>query len=41
VYQIVDHLVDGAEMTVNLANFSAGVWDFYKTTHNVIQYVYC
>jgi hypothetical protein len=24
------HLVDGAETTVNLANFSAGVWDSYK-----------
>jgi hypothetical protein len=27
---LTDHLVDGVEMTVNLANFSAGVWDFYK-----------
>jgi hypothetical protein len=41
VYQVVGHLVDGAEMTVNLANFSAGVLDFYKTTHSVIQQAYC
>jgi hypothetical protein len=26
-----DLLVDGAEKTVNLANFSAGVWDSCKT----------
>jgi hypothetical protein len=32
LYQgLKDHLVDDAEMTVNLANFSAGVWDSYKT----------
>jgi predicted nucleic-acid-binding protein len=33
VYQVVGHLVDGAEMTVNPANFSVGVLDFYTTTH--------
>jgi hypothetical protein len=31
------HLVDGAEMTVNLANFSAGVWDSYKTTCSITK----
>jgi hypothetical protein len=31
LYQgLTDHLADGAGTTVNLANFSAGVWDSYK-----------
>lgn len=38
LYQdLKDLLVDGAEKTVNLANFSAGVWDSCKTICSITK----